>query len=42
VWRTDPHSPHTRVADLRLIGGRFAHLWLTDPPVGFHGIRWET
>lgn len=41
VWRTDPHTPHTRVSDLRLIGGRFVHLWLTDPPAGFHGIRWE-
>jgi transcriptional regulator with XRE-family HTH domain len=42
VWRTSAHSPHTRVGDLRLIYGRFAHLWLTDPPAGFHGIRWES
>jgi transcriptional regulator with XRE-family HTH domain len=41
VWRTDAHTPHTRVADVRLIQGRFAHLWLLDPPAGFHGIRWE-
>ena len=41
VWRTSAHSPHTRIGDLRLVYGRFAHLWLTDPPAGFHGIRWE-
>jgi transcriptional regulator with XRE-family HTH domain len=41
VWRTSADVPHKRVADLRLIYGQLAHLWLTDPPAGFHGIRWE-
>lgn len=41
VWRTSADVPHKRVADLRLIYGRLAHLWLTDPPAGFHGIRWD-
>lgn len=41
VWRTSANVPHKRVSDLRLIYGRLAHLWLTDPPAGFHGIRWE-
>jgi transcriptional regulator with XRE-family HTH domain len=41
VWRTDPKAPHKRMADLRLINGAIAHLWLPEPPAGFHGIRWE-
>jgi transcriptional regulator with XRE-family HTH domain len=41
VWRTSANVPHKRVSDLRLIYGRLVHLWLTDPPAGFHGIRWE-
>lgn len=41
IWRQTPDAPHKRLDDLRLIGNRWAHLWLHDPPPGTHGIRWE-
>jgi transcriptional regulator with XRE-family HTH domain len=42
VWREDADQPHKRLADLRLLEGRYAHLWVPDPLPGSHGIRWET
>jgi hypothetical protein len=42
VSRGDSESPHLRLGDVRLIHGRFAHLWLTDPPPAFYGLRWDT
>lgn len=41
VSRGDSEAPHLRLGDVRLIRGRYAHLWLTDPSAGFHGLRWE-
>jgi transcriptional regulator with XRE-family HTH domain len=41
VWRQTPDLPHKRIADLRLIANRWAHLWLQNPPPGTHGIRWN-
>jgi len=41
VWRATADTPHKRLADLRLVGGRYAHIWLHNPPPGTHGIRWD-
>lgn len=41
IWRLTPEAPHKRLDDLRLIGGRWAHLWLHEPPPGSHGVRWD-
>ncbi len=40
IWRSDGNSAHKDVAQLRLIGGRLAHLADFDVSPGFHGIRW--
>jgi transcriptional regulator with XRE-family HTH domain len=42
VWRQTADSPHKRIADLRLMDGRWAHVWLRDPPPGTHGVRWDS
>ncbi|MQA25078.1 MAG: hypothetical protein GEU94_06330 [Micromonosporaceae bacterium] len=41
IWRLDAHSPHKDREEIRLIGGRVAHVTESGLEPGFHGIRWE-